>query len=176
MKTTFASLLIFLYFYTFSANAQNDSVFSYTLPAVNILQNDNGKDVVYEFEKNYNSFLLTDSFLVADVNKFSYKVNINDLKKITKVRKNTSAPAVMSASFGFGFLLGAMLAGMNFGGGSSVDGTQRVLVGLGTGTVFALIGGSITALSSHDNSYGVYDRSFKERKTRIKEILNKIKK
>jgi hypothetical protein len=176
MKTSFASLLIALCFYTLSTNAQNDSVYSYTLPTVSILQNVNGKDVVYEFEKNYNSFLLADSFLVADVNKFNYRVNINNLKKITTIGKNTSAPGVMGASFGFGFLIGALLAGANFGGGNSVTGAERVLVGLGTGTVLAIIGGSITVLFSHDNSYNIDKKDYRLRKKQVKEILNKIKK
>jgi len=176
MKLSFASLVAALLLYPYYSLAQNDSVFSYTLPAVNLLQDVNGKDVVYEFEKNYNSFLLADSFLVADRNRFNYRVNINDLKKITTVGKNTSAPVVMGTSFGFGFLIGAVLAGANFGGGNSVTGTQRVLVGLGTGTVFALIGGSISALFSHDNSYNINKKDFNSRKKQVKEILNKIRK
>lgn len=176
MKLSFASLIITLCFFTLSVNSQIDSVYSYTLPSVNILQNVNGKDVVYEFEKKYNSFLLADSFLVADVNKFNYRVNINDLKKITTLGKNTSAPAVMGTSFGFGFLIGAVLAGANFGGGNSVTGAERVLIGLGTGTIFALIGGSITVLFSHDNSYDIDKKDFRLRKKQVKEILSKIKK
>lgn len=176
MKLSFASLAAALLLYPFYTFAQNDSAASYTLPSVIFLQTENGKDVQYVFEKNYNSFLLADSFLVADRNKFNYRVNIKDLKKITTTGKNTSAPAVMGASFGFGFLIGAVLAGANFGGGNSVTGAKRVLIGLGTGTILALIGGSITVLFSHDNSYDIDNKDYKLRKKQVKEILSKIKK
>jgi hypothetical protein len=58
------------------------------LPELKIYQQEKGKTVIYEFDKDKNKFMLSDSFLTADPKIYNYRVELNDVNKIS-VRNGT---------------------------------------------------------------------------------------
>lgn len=176
MRIKINLLFMFMILFSGSVVSQNDTVLSFTLPRLSILQNENRAKVIYEFENDYNSFILADSSLTADKNKYNYSVNIRDIKGITVKRSNSSIPITMGITFAVGFLTGAALAGLDFGGGRNVSGGERILSGFIGGAVFSLLGGSIAFLLSHDNSYELNEKDYSSKRKRLIEILKNARK
>ncbi len=63
--------------------SQNDSVYKFNIPEINIRQFENGKFVTYRFENDDNLFLLSDSLLSADPDKYKYSVKLCDVKSFS---------------------------------------------------------------------------------------------
>jgi hypothetical protein len=77
-----------------------------------ITQNENRKSVVYDFENDRNTFILNDSILIADPDKYKYSVRISDITKLS-ARDGTyawkTAGIVGAIGGGLGLLLGSVL-------------------------------------------------------------------
>ena len=163
-------------FYTTLSFAQIDSTENFVLPELKITQNVNGKNVTYEFSSERNLFSVSDSFLVANLIKYNYKVNIADFRKLTIIRSSGVAPT-MVVTFGVGFLLGYGLQGIDLGGGHSVSTGQRVLGGLIVGSCLSFVAGAIALLISHDKAYDLSKYNFTEKRNLLMKALkeNKLK-
>ena len=150
-------LLIFLScaFLINDLQSQTDS-FSFKLPALKINQVENGKDVIYDFVNSPNWFSVNDSFLIADPKKYKYRVNINDINRIT-IKTGSNLLPVMVLFFAVGGLLGA--ASTRSAHHSPSTGEQFIGALIGGG-VFALLAGGIALLISHDNDYMLSKDSF----------------
>jgi hypothetical protein len=141
--------------------SQTDSIYNFTLPEIKISQIEKGKIVTYEFDNKYNSFAVTDSFLIANPNKYDYKVNIKNIKKVTFIKGSPVLPAAVTG-FGIGFIFGYLLQGL--GGHGSVADAERLLGGLMTGAVLGFVTGGIFLLISHDDEYDIREYDLKTRK------------
>lgn len=144
---------------------------SFKLPALNIGQIENGKNVWYEFENSTNTFFVKDSFLVADPKRYNYKVNINVLNQIS-IKTGTNLGPLMVLTFGIGGLLGAGAAGGFHS--NSVSTSERIIGALIGGAFLSLVSGGIALLISHDNEYVLSGKSFIDKKSRLLESLKKI--
>jgi hypothetical protein len=80
------------------------------LPELKIYQQEKGKTVIYEFDKDKNKFMLSDSFLTADPKIYNYRVELNDVNKIS-VRNGTHFWEVAAWGAGLGFVLGFLFGG-----------------------------------------------------------------
>lgn len=94
-------------------HSQTDSVYKFTLPQVKLTHPEKNKIVTYEFENERNLFLMNDSFLTANPDKYNYSVRISDIKKIS-VRDGSYAwrtsVVVAAVGGGLGLLTGTAFA------------------------------------------------------------------
>ncbi len=67
----------------FSIYSQIDSIRTFGLPEMRILQKEKGKEVTYVFDNSLNKFTLTPTTLLPDTNMFKYKVNLSDIHKVS---------------------------------------------------------------------------------------------
>jgi hypothetical protein len=155
-----------------SIYGQTDSTFKFTLPQLKITQLEKNKDVVYEFDNDRNNFLLSDSVLTADPQKYKYAVSLADLKKIM-VRDGSyiwkTAGIVGAVGGAFGLAVGAGIY-LLF---SSVDKRSVAFIPL-FGLCGALAGGVIGALIGvgvpYFESYPLTEKD----NAKKKEVLKKI--
>jgi hypothetical protein len=124
------------------------------LPELTITQTENGRQVSYRFEKEFNLFTLNDSFLTADPSKYKYNVRIGDIRKLRFNRGKSILPAAL-ISFGVGFVLGFIVGRVDFNGSSDVEFGERVLLGSVVGLCTGIIGGTVAILFSLDKVYDV---------------------
>jgi hypothetical protein len=152
--------------------SQSDTI-SFKLPALKITQLESGNNVIYDFENSPNWFFVNDSFLIADPQKYKYRVNINDINRVT-IKTGSNILPVMVLFFGLGGLLGVGAAGGITG--HSVSTGQRIIGALVGGGVLALLAGGIALLVSHDNDYMLSKNSFSVKRKNLIEILRKNRK
>lgn len=141
-------------FYSFVLYSQSDSGISFYLPQLKITQKENGKTVIYDFEKEKNLIVVSDSSLFADPDKYKYSVNIKNIKKIS-IRDGTYfwKLAAIGAAIGggFGVLLGiAITYAFNESGADIHFNPAGVLL---LGIAFAVPTGLILGLFGAANLY-----------------------
>lgn len=85
MKSKFSIFQYLCIHFIISASlfSQSGEKSLYVLPELSISQIEKGKIVIYDFEKDENRFLLSDSLLIADTSVYSYRVGLSDIKKIS---------------------------------------------------------------------------------------------
>src|SRR3990172_8515608 len=135
-KNSFFCLIIAL-FCAAEVFAQADSVF--ILPGLDIHE----KKKIYSFEKyEYNKFILNDSVLTADPVLYNYRININDINKIS-FRNGTHFWSGAAVGAGIGFLCSIL-----FWGNFTMHGTKEFSINTSvigasiiTAIPFGLIGG-----------------------------------
>jgi hypothetical protein len=155
--------------------SQSDSAVSFKLPELEITQMENGKKIIYEFENSTNRFFISDSFLVANPQKYNYKVNIQDISKLRVIHSTHIAP-IMVAGFAIGGLLGAGLAGFGAHPTNPTTGELVFAILIGGGAL-SLLAGGIAFLISHDDEYMFNENmSIKKRKEMLLEAMRNNKK
>ena len=173
--------IIYLYIpvYIFLSNpvfSQSDSVYNCIIGKFRIYQNEKGKNVFYDFDKEWNLVSVNDSFFIADPNRYSYKANIKDVTNIT-YHYGPNILKIAGISAFSGFALGFLISGINIDFGGGGPGGFSVSRGLFGGAISACIVGSIGALigilSSRDDRY---DLKGKDINTKRKELMNSLKK
>src|SRR3990172_1938376 len=171
--------IIYLYIpvYIFLSNpvfSQSDSVYNYMIGKFRLYQNEKGKNNYYEFGNKWNLVSVNDSFFIADPNKYSYKVNINDITRIS-YHYGPNILKIAGISAFSGFALGFLISGINIDFGGGGPGGFSVSRGLFGGAISACIVGSIGALigilSSRDDRY---DLKGKDINTKRKELLKSL--
>lgn len=171
IKSFFISFFI-LTLYSF---AQPEPVV-FNLPELKIYDNMKKKDRYIHFAEKNNSFLLKESLLVADTNKFSYSVNIENIHKISF--RNGS-------NFWGGAAIGAAIGGVIgffFGGYFTVDGPVKfklgtALVGIAALSIpFGAAGGLIGLLSPRFEEYILTGNDAKIKHSKLLRIFKKNKK
>jgi hypothetical protein len=170
---------LFCYIISCTCNlfSQTDSVYNFTLPEMKIKQKENGKTVTYVFEKDFNKFSVTDSFLTADPKGYKYNVKIADIKRI-EFRNGTYwwRTALVAGAVGFGI-------GVLFGLANDLSkqtGEWQIKLGVG-GILFlgglvaaplAIIGGVFGAISPY---YEIYTLTSGNTDKKREELLKAIK-
>jgi hypothetical protein len=104
--------LLILSIITANLCSQTDSTFKFTLPELKISQLEKNKEVTYEFANERNIFLMSDSFLVANPDKYNYVVRIADIKKVA-IRDGTHVWKTAAIIGGVGGVFG-LLVGVGF--------------------------------------------------------------
>ena len=165
-------IIVILYsiIFTCSLFSQNDSLFK--LPELTITQMEKGSLVAYEFEKEPNRFLLNDSSLIANPNKYNYAVRLGDVKKIT-FHYGANAFVLATSTGAIGMLIGFVAAGISAGHGSSPDFKDRLVGALYVGAVFAIIGGVVGAILTNNEHYDLSKIEDINKKNYLKRILKK---
>lgn len=118
-------------------------MYSFVMPKIKIQEKENGKNVIYSFDKDSNLFIISSSVLTADPNIYRYKVNLEDISKI-EIRNGSGVWTGAAVGIATGFIAG-MFAG---GKGGFHGSTEKFNVSLGIlmGAIFALPAGLIGAL------------------------------
>jgi hypothetical protein len=168
MKLVLALLLTSSILYS-----QNDSVCRFNIPEINIRQYEMGKLVTYGFDNDDNLFLLSDSLLQADPDKYKYSVKLNDINSF-------------SIRNGFSTFGGAKYGGFIGGGIGLVVGIMNALVyrpnfaeialvlpGLAAAGFLggAIIGGFLGSFNPKYDVYGVLSNDMAVRKKQLRKIL-----
>lgn len=174
MKILSAVLLIAL---CVSAYSQNDSVYKFTLPELKITQLEKGKDVTYGFYGDRNIFLMRDSILTADTDKYKYTVPIANIKKLTILDGNNGwrgAKVVGLVGGGLGVIFGVIYVAAS---GGFTDKTGLIialpaflLAGILTGGIIGGILGS--AIPSYEE-YSKFSDDVQAKKEILKRIFKK---
>lgn len=172
MKKLSALLLILT---ALSAYSQTDSVYKYNLPELKITQSENGKDVIYDFNKTSNIFLIQDSTLYANPDKYKYKVPIADIKKISILYGNKSwrgAKVMGLVGGGLGLVTGIMASLIyqpNFAEISIIF-PAYILAGVLAG---GIVGGILGTAIPHYEEYSKYSDDIHAKKEILKRIFKK---
>jgi hypothetical protein len=144
------------------------------LPALQISQTENRKNVVYDFEESPTMIIVSDSVLYADPLKYNYRVELNKISKLT-IKSGTNLLPVAIFSFAIGGLLGTGVAG--WGPHPTTPSTKERIEGaIIVGTIFTLLSTGIAWLISHDDTYSLTGKSMKEKREILIKALNKNKK
>lgn len=172
MKYTFLFLLLasnFIY-------SQSDSSASYILPEFKIWQNEKGYSVLYEFNNPQNKITLNKDFLIADTNLYNYKTALQDINKL-RIIKNPNILRVIIIGFIGGAILGAVVTGLDFGGHSSPEFSERLTGGLLIGAITGLLAGGISFIVTPDKEYSLSEMNLQKKRNELKKIFeeNKIK-
>ena len=153
--------------------SQSDSVYNCMIGKFRLYQNEKGKNNYYEFDNKWNLVSVNDSFFIADPNKFSYKVNINDITRIS-YRYGPNILKIAGISAFSGFALGFLVFGLDIRMEGGIHGFS-IWKGLFGGAISACVVGSIGALigilSSRDDRY---DINGKDINTKRKELLKSL--
>lgn len=178
MKTVF---IVIIYSYSFNIYSQIDSIYNFTLPEMKIKQKENGKTVTYVFEKDFNKFSVSDSFLTADPKSYKYNVRIANITKL-EFRNGTywwrAALAGGAAGFGIGVLIGLGAALSKQTGEYQIKpGFWEVLVFGGLLAVpLAVIGGLFGAISPYYEIYSLTPGNPDKKKEELLKAIKKHKK
>jgi hypothetical protein len=166
-------------------SAQTDTSSVFVMPEMKISQKEKTEQVTYKFEGDRNIFLVTDSFLVANPDKYNYKVNLFDLKKIS-VRNETYVWKTAGIGAAVGFVLGMVFGiALKYGGGeggghpniSFHDMPFTAILALGSiGAIsFAVIGASIGAAITYFENYNILGSSHDKRKLELIKVLKRYR-
>ncbi|MBZ0204129.1 MAG: hypothetical protein K8I03_14030 [Ignavibacteria bacterium] len=174
MKATAALLFTILVSTLYS---QTDSVFKFTLPELTITQVEKGKDEIYGFENDRNIFLVSDSLLIADTNKYEYSVLFTHVKKIS-LRDGTESWRAAKTGGMIGGALGLLLGvGIPFILGSRPDAAgyvitipASILAGILTG---GLIGGVLGSTVPHYDVHSNFPNDLQAKKEVMKKIFRR---
>lgn len=174
--------LIFSFISVFTLNTEAQLLDSsgFNLPGLRITELKNKQEVIFIFDESKNFFILYDSILTADPNKYDYKVNINNIKKIA-VYKGTSFFHGLGYGAGLGFVLGFVFGAFiigDVGGGKANGGIDGgMMVGALAVLPSALIGGIIGFFMPRYNEYNILQYPAGYKKTKLHGIFyeNSIK-
>lgn len=157
--------------------SQNDSVYKFTLPELKITQLEKGKEVIYGFDNDENLFLVKDSMLVANPDKYKYKVLMSAITKLS-IRDGTYS--WRGAKF-IGLIGGGM--GLLFGAGiSAIYSTSSSRVGIIivipaftlAGVLFGgIIGGVLGGFMPYFENYSKFSEDAQAKKEILKRIFKK---
>lgn len=155
--------------------SQADTSFTFGLPELRIYQKEKGKIVTYVFDNSLNKFTVTPAFLMPDTNKYIYRVQLNDIKKISFMNGShalNAAGITGAVGFGLGFLI--------FGAISTIFSSEEVfninfalLGGLVTAVPAAVIGLVFGALSPKYEEYNISGLSDQKKYETLKKLFKK---
>ncbi len=146
---------IIVFIFSVNVLSQNISDSAFLLPKI----------IIYEKKNNYgcekydsNKFILNDSVLIADPVLYNYRININDINKIS-FRNGTHfwSGAAFGAIAGFAIGFAIFNRSFNFGGGGSDEFhfDSAIWGGIITSIPFGLIGGLFGLLSPKYDDYDI---------------------
>lgn len=153
--------------------AQSDSVYRFNIPEINIRQYEQGKLVTYGFDNDDNLFLLTDSLLKADSDKYKYTVRLNDINSFSIRNGFSDFGGAKYGGFigaGIGFVFGVMNAVVFRPKFAEI---ALVIPGL-TAAGFlggAIIGGFLGSFHPKYDGYGDFSKDIEVRKKQLRKIL-----
>jgi len=172
MKLIFALLLTSSILYS-----QNDSIYKFTLPELKITQLENGKDVTYGFSEERNLFLVSDTMLIADQQKYKYQVPISNIRKISILNGDNGwrgAKFMGLVGGGLGVVMGGIVAaaygGFNDKAGLVIAIPALVLTGILTG---GIVGGILGATIPYFEEYSKFSNDKDAKKEILKRIFRK---
>jgi hypothetical protein len=160
----------------------NISAQTFTLPDLKIKQKEKGESVIYDFEKEKNEFILTDSSLSANPKNYNYKVSIQDITKISihdgsNFWQMTRIGSAIGGFFGILIGLGIHLVFRSFDDDTPINIGGILLLGMAfaipTGIVFGLIGSTIPYYESRSFS-GHLNKKKQDLKTFLKKHRYRI--
>ena len=105
------TLILITILFCDTIHTQTDSVHNLLVPGFRLYQNEKGKNVFYEFEKDWNLIAVTDSFFIADPNKYKYKVSIKDITGISN-HYGSNITAIVATTSSIGLLLGFLVGSL----------------------------------------------------------------
>lgn len=157
--------------------AQSDSVYKYTLPELKITQSENGKVVTYGFAEERNILLVRDSMLVADPDRYKYKVPLSNIKKLSILDGNygwRGAKVMGLVGGGLGIVMGGILAAA-YGGVTDKATLVIVIPGFILAGVLAggLVGGILGSAIPYFENYSKFSDDARAKKEILKRILRK---
>lgn len=155
--------------------AQAKSDVEFILPEMKITQNENKKSVVYDFENDRNIFILNDSLLIAEPNKYKYSVKIWDVTKLS-VRNGTyawkTAGIVGGIGGGLGLLVGSVLyAILKSETGNSIAFVFIPVLALSGAIAGGLLGSIIGIGVPYFESYPLTSKDIRKKNQAIKKIF-----
>jgi hypothetical protein len=174
MKILLASLLIV---FSVSVYSQSDSVYKFNLPELKITQLENGKDVTYGFAEERNVFLVRDTMLEADPNRYKYQVPLANIRKLSILNGNygwRGAKVMGLVGGGLGVVMGGLFVAA-YGGFTDKTGLiiavpAFLLTGILTG---GLVGGILGAAIPYFEEYSKFSDDAQAKKEILKRIFKK---
>ncbi|MEO8514949.1 MAG: hypothetical protein ABI543_15430 [Ignavibacteria bacterium] len=174
MKILLAILLILI---SVSVYSQSDSVYRFMLPELKITQLENGKDVIYGFDSNENIFLVQDSTLRANPDRYKYKVLLSDIKKLSILDGNEGwrgAKVMGLVGGGITLVLGGIFTAAYGGFGDKaamiIAIPAFILAGVLAG---GLVGGILGSAIPHFEEYSKFSDDVPAKKEILKRIFKK---
>lgn len=175
MKKLLFLLPALIILFSYQIFAQEKSDVEFILPEMKITQNKNKKSVIYDFENDRNIFILNDSLLIADPDKYKYTVPIADIKKISILEGNKSwrgAKVMGLVGGGLGLITGILASLVyrpNFAE-ISITLPGFVLAGILAG---GIIGGILGSAIPHFEEYSKFSNDLRAKKEILKRIFKK---
>lgn len=174
MKILSALILISLNILVYS---QSDSVYEFTLPELKITQLEKGKDVIYGFTEDRNIFLVRDSMLIADPNRYKYQVQVSNIRKLLILNGNygwRGAKVMGLVGGGLGVILGTIFVA-EYGGFTDKTGLiiaipAFLLAGILTG---GILGGILGATIPYFEEYSKFSDDVQAKKEILKRLFRK---
>jgi len=175
MKKLLLMLPAFFILIALQIFAQEKSDVEFILPEMKIMQNENKKSVVYDFENDRNIFILNDSLIIADPDKYKYSVKISDVTKLS-VRDGTyawkTAGIVGGVVGGLGLLLGAAIYAVLKSETSNNNAFVFIpVLTLGGAIAGGLLGAIIGIGVPYFESYPLTSKDIKKKNQAIKKIF-----
>ncbi len=160
---------------TASIFAQSDSIRTFGLPEMRILQKEKGKEITYVFDNSLNKFTLTPTTLLPDTNMFKYKVKLNDIREVSFHNGSQVWPVARTVGI-VGFVLGFFAGGFFSWDSHPKFDLGRALVGaFYLGLPFALVGAVVGLLIPDYEKYDIKKLNQKQKYDTLRKLFSKYR-